>query len=262
MPGPTKSTRRPLKPAARPRLGRRVASGVAKASLAAAGPLIARPALSASIAVFAAFFGCVATNALYAQGGRHPHPLLTTRPVAGAVAQTSEDTEIGMPVPLVVEAQTALARAGYYSAPVDGRPGKVTSAAIRAFQSEKGLPIDGEASPKLLAALRSDEGKSEQEAKGGRVASLDAPETVPTNDASPPSALTSPAGAVVDRDLVRRVQEGLTSAKIAELHADGIMGSRTEAAIRTFQASQGLDVTGIPDKAVLARLKAVGASKR
>ncbi|KAB0679965.1 peptidoglycan-binding domain-containing protein [Aureimonas leprariae] len=256
-----KPNSRSRKPVARRKAGPRALAGVARLAVAAARPIARRPATSASLAAFAAFFGILATNALTAQTGRHMHPLLATRPGAASAPVAGNDAAPGgLSVPLVVEVQTALAEAGYYGLPVDGRPGPATSAAIRSYQSDHGLGVDGEASPRLLAAMRGD-----GETRGTddrRVASLDDVETGTASDAAPASVAAPPAADRPNRDLVRRIQEGLNSAKIAELEADGVMGSRTEAAIRNFQAMQGLRVTGVPDETVLSKLKAVGASHR
>jgi len=52
------------------------------------------------------------------------------------------------------ELQRLLNRAGFDAGTPDGVIGRGTEAAIRAFQQARGLPVTGEASPNLLAALR------------------------------------------------------------------------------------------------------------
>lgn len=49
--------------------------------------------------------------------------------------------------------QIALAALGYRTGPIDGIFGPQTAAAIRAFQSDNGLPVDGVAGPATLAKL-------------------------------------------------------------------------------------------------------------
>ena len=68
-----------------------------------------------------------------------------------------------------------------------------------------------------------------------------------------------PRGAMDDRQQIVRVQRGLASLGYDPGLADGIMGRKTRAAIRAFQAKAGLPVTG----EISARLEAaVRAAKR
>ena len=53
------------------------------------------------------------------------------------------------------EVQRALTRAGYDPGPVDGKLGKKTRSAIKAFQRKSGLTADGVVGEKTWAALRS-----------------------------------------------------------------------------------------------------------
>lgn len=50
--------------------------------------------------------------------------------------------------------QTALAQQGYDPGVADGRYGAKTAVAIRRYQQDHSLPVDGQASPALLAALQ------------------------------------------------------------------------------------------------------------
>ncbi|MDR6954107.1 GH24 family phage-related lysozyme (muramidase) [Ancylobacter sp. 3268] len=52
------------------------------------------------------------------------------------------------------ELQTQLTKLGYAPGPIDGRPGKLTTAATVAFQRSVGLYPDGIAGPKTQAALK------------------------------------------------------------------------------------------------------------
>ena len=54
----------------------------------------------------------------------------------------------------VAGVQRGLIRLGYATGPVDGRAGPLTRAAVRAFQGDAGLPVDGEPSAALLARLQ------------------------------------------------------------------------------------------------------------
>ena len=50
--------------------------------------------------------------------------------------------------------QTALRNAGFYNGPIDGRLGKQTREAIRAFQKASNLKVDGRVGPKTWQALK------------------------------------------------------------------------------------------------------------
>jgi membrane-bound lytic murein transglycosylase B len=54
----------------------------------------------------------------------------------------------------MAEVQLHLARVGLYDGAIDGKLGEGSRAAIRAFQSRRGMPADGAASRRLLEALR------------------------------------------------------------------------------------------------------------
>ena len=277
MPAPKRTTSRSSKKhAARPSAGGRLLSlGGGLLSLGGRGVrtgsavVARRPALSAGLAAFGVLFGSMAANAIYGQPGPHPQPLLATRGAASdvATAQLANDGSL-MPVPLVEEVQSALASAGYYRASVDGKPGPATEAAVRAFQEAQGLTVDGAATPQLLAQLR-------QLAAGEMlspvpdamaVASLEermGRTSRPLVQDESTDMLEDPLGGSLETlsedELVRRIQAGLNAAQVAELSADGIPGERTRAAIRTFEALEGLDVTGTPDPRILERLIEIGA---
>jgi peptidoglycan hydrolase-like protein with peptidoglycan-binding domain len=70
---------------------------------------------------------------------------------APAGAQTAAVNSSGS---VVREVQSSLARLGYDPGPVDGAMGPNTAAAIRGYQQQNGLLVDGRASPALAEHLR------------------------------------------------------------------------------------------------------------
>ena len=60
----------------------------------------------------------------------------------------------------MAEVQKELAERGYYQATVDGIMGPATRAAIGAYQSDAGMPVDGRLTESLLQSLRSGGGQS------------------------------------------------------------------------------------------------------
>ena len=151
-----------------------------------------------------------------------------------------------MTVPLVADVQLLLREAGYYQSAIDGRPGQATDIAIRRFQTERGLTVDGIATPYLVSQIRQ------------LTAAIPSPDERPQEDsvAGIIEGLGSES-ASLGSGLVRNIQSELTAASVAELSADGILGEQTRAAIRTFQALEGLDVTGEPSEPLLDRLREV-----
>ncbi|WP_206454851.1 peptidoglycan-binding domain-containing protein [Aurantimonas marina] len=234
--------------------------------MATAASMWRRPALSVGLTAFGVLFAGMASNAIYGQAGPHPSPILATRGDGESAERPHLANTHGlMPVPLVREVQAGLAAIGHYRAPVDGKPGPATEAAIRDFQRAHGLTKDGAATPLLLAQIRQasadapnpsrrpDEFASLDERMGGSSGMTDSLAEIPEGLAE------SGLAALSEDELVRRIQAGLTAAQVAELSSDGIPGERTRAAIRTFEALEGLEVTGSPDPRILERLIEIGA---
>lgn len=244
------------------------ALGLGRLALAGGRAVGARPILYGGSAAFLALGATVSANALFHQTTVHPQPMLVTRTVdALETASAGPRTEPAVarpwrptndpriqPVPMVREAQELLQKAGYYQAEIDGRPGQATDRAIRRFQAERGLRVDGMTTPLLLTQIRQLTGDVPTPSgapEGREYAGLDdLLNDLPADGSDIPILDEEPA----DPELVKRIQAGLTSASVAELKADGIAGSATRAAIRTFQELEGLEVTGMPSESLLAHL--------
>ncbi len=95
--------------------------------------------------------------------------------VPGMVAAAPVVQEAPRPVivrdPLVRSVQVGLVRVGYLHGGADGVAGPKTAAAIRQYETDKGLPVDGVASPDLLASIRSTEAASSAPAPANASAS-------------------------------------------------------------------------------------------
>ena len=116
---------------------------------------------------------------------------------------------------------------GYTPGPVDGRPGRRTAAAIRAYQRDAGLAVTGVPTRELLDHLKF---------------------VLPKVNARPP--VPAPSSALAT-DVQRQLQQrGYYTAAI-----DGRVGPATRQAVRDFQAAAGLPVTGVVDSRLLAEIK-------
>ena len=130
--------------------------------------------------------------------------------------------------------QTALYKLGLYSKAIDGVYGKGTAAAVRLFQSKKGLKADGIAGPKTLSALYGSAGSE---------------------------ALPSPAGNAeltvgAKGSEVKTLQNALKKLGYYTKTVDGSYGRGTASAVAAFQSANGLETTGIADSATLQALYA------
>ncbi|MEW2554914.1 N-acetylmuramoyl-L-alanine amidase, partial [Streptomyces zhihengii] len=111
----------------------------------------------------------------------------------------------------VSAAQWLLNAQGFNAGAVDGDFGTGTAAAVRAFQTAKGLAADGTVGPKTWTALLS---------AGAR-----------------PVLEQGSTG-----EAVQRLQRALTAALARTVSADGIFGSGTAQAVRDYQSTRGLTV--------------------
>ncbi|WP_296436017.1 MULTISPECIES: peptidoglycan-binding domain-containing protein [unclassified Rhizobium] len=172
--------------------GAAAVGGLGLQGIGVLGGVIGRnPSITGGTAAFLVIFSFVAANALWYQPGVHPHPFLRTRdslfpsaligrpPVeehTGEVttfkieregegeANSAETTNAVPPAPLagqpanqlVMDIQAELVRRGLYNGAPDGVIGPRTSAAILFFEETVGMPQSGDATPEVLAALRTD----------------------------------------------------------------------------------------------------------
>ena len=185
-------------------------------------------AAAASLAIVVMIFA----NATFLQSGQHPAPLFNAREAPPADGEDAKG--------LVEAVQAALAKAGYYSGPVDGIAGPQTQAAVRAFQSARGLAEAGQVTPMLLSALRADAAAVfRRDAKAAAA------------DGVQHTRLADPLVAEVQRALARSAYGPLTS--------DGLFGPGTRAAIERFQRDHGLPVTGEISEPLVVELRSAGA---
>jgi len=182
---------------------------------------------------------------------------------ASPVRQTAKPT---FP-PSLADVQRALQEAGFSPGLIDGRTGRRTRSALKAFQSAKGLKASGEVDRKTWQAL--------QEANTTQVASLPSvakhPKPTPAVSAREEEPVPSPelqaavaipaedsASATKEEmraaimeyrlrspDRIKKVQRALEQAGFDPGPIDGELGSRTDQALRAFQKAQGLEPDGI-----------------
>lgn len=249
-----------------------------------------------AVTAFAVAFSYVAANAMWYQPHAHGGAFFQTRPLAGQGSEGSlpgrqseetagletiirlepqaeptpeerpqavagVETAIVAPVPLapseaaprpgpqgdpvVEEVQRVLAGLNIYSGDVDGLTGPQTRAAIESYRKMVGLSVSAEIDDQLLQQLGA----------APRLASATPP--LPRGTPGMDLIETSSAGPRGD-EMIKRIQAGLKAFGNEGIEIDGVVGSRTRAAIREFQALFGLPETGEPDQTVYAKMRDIG----
>jgi len=128
----------------------------------------------------------------------------------------------------VRQLQQALKDLGFDPGGVDGQFGSNTESAVRAFQSDRGLAVDGIV---------------------GEITWLNIDEA----DTSNPTLRRGSTG-----NPVRRAQKRLTLGGFDIGGVDGIFGANTESAVKRFQRDQGLSEDGIVGPRTWERIDALG----
>ena len=152
----------------------------------------------------------------------------------------------------LVDLQWQLALHGYDPGPADGNPGPRTTAAIRHYQADAGLPVDGAPTQAVLDHLQYTVPAVRNAAApvpAVRRAAVDQPVLPGPLDSLDPG---------LRRIYIVGIQEGLKARGYNPGPVDGVAGGRTREAIRRYQAAAGLPVDGQPSPELLNHLKFVG----
>lgn len=94
-----------------------------------------------------------------ANGADIPEEVTDPAFLAGSAAKGKPRQAVAPGNGLVREVQQRLKDLGYDPGPVDGIPGKQTEAAVRRFQQDNNLPVNGVASHELLESLKQSSGQ-------------------------------------------------------------------------------------------------------
>ena len=151
------------------------------------------------------------------------------------IATTVEEMPAEMARAYIDDIQGELIARGYNAGIIDGVMGQRTRGAIRAYQRDIGLPVDGVASKELLEYMLFN--------KGGATSGS---EPVPS----------------LDPVFVRSVQIELVERGYYHGEIDGIAGPKTLEAVDRFQRDAGLVVNGAMDQRLLEELRTQPTSVR
>ncbi len=147
----------------------------------------------------------------------------------------------------VIALQTALAQLGYYEKDIDGIFGTGTLKAVKAFQKDQYMKVDGLAGWATQAKLTSLTGVVFEETEEDKVEMPEKPKTIFGGDYR-----TMQFGTAGDR--VRILQRALLALGF-KVTVDGSYGSTTHAAVKAFQKVVGLTQDGKAGKKTLTKLE-------
>ena len=163
-------------------------------------------------------------------------------------SSTSGTLKIGSTGSEVRKMQQRLKELGYLKGSADGDFGEATETAVKNFQANNGLTVDGKAGNATLNKLYSDSARK-------------APATTATNT---PKATNTPFTSLKNGSTgaeVKKMQQRLKALGYLKGSADGDFGDATEAAVKAFQARNGLTVDGKAGTATLNKLYSSTALK-
>lgn len=129
----------------------------------------------------------------------------------------------------VLELQRELNQLGFNAGPVDGVMGARTRSAIRAYQADNELLVDGQPTTGLLAHVRA------------------------TGQGRTPAPATPTSG--VSSRMIADIQEALRGSGYTTERESGRLDDQTRAAIRRYESDQGLLMSGEPSAELLRHLR-------
>ncbi|MBU8905930.1 C40 family peptidase [Desertibacillus haloalkaliphilus] len=149
----------------------------------------------------------------------------------------------GMNSEAVKDLQRQLTSAGYFSADVTGFFGRVTTSAVKEFQRDNGLTVDGVAGPRTFATL------------AGSQAETRTVVYQPETQVSAGAVYYDMLRRGISGEQVKDLQEQLKELGFYNGSISGEFDSRTETAVKAFQRQQSITVDGIAGPQTLSALE-------
>lgn len=150
--------------------------------------------------------------------------------------------------------QEQLIRLGYLNGSADGKYGKSTTEAVKAFQQQNGIKADGIAGGETQTTLFGDSAKG-----NGTDATAAETDTGTATTAGTPSATTLKSGSRGED--VKTLQARLIELGYLSGKADGVFGQATEKAVRDFQKRSSISSDGKAGKVTQTLLYSSSALK-
>ena len=253
--------------AKQPKAVKRRSNAFQDGAIAVGGMISRNPVLVGGSTAFLVTLFYVSANALWYQPFPHAGAFFATRNFQGLAHSAVDEPETTINIvrpnaapapmkgdPVVEQVQGILKDLDFYSGTVDGISGPNTRKAIQAYQQKVGLNASGEIDALLLDQLGATP----------KTASVPKPQPRPDTQAAVPVSLQTNSGQAnaaptqgPDPRIVK-IQAGLKAFGNDDMQLDGVVGSRTKAAIKEFQSLFGLPQTGEPDEIVYVKMREIG----
>ncbi len=182
-------------------------------------------------------------------GGQQGVVVITPQIVVGTATPSAASSSVlknGATGDDVRKMQSRLKELGYLKGSADGDFGEATETAVKNFQANNGLTVDGVAGSATLNKLYSSSARK-------------APTATITNKPTNTPFTSLKLGS--SGDDVRKMQQRLRTLGYLKGSADGDFGEATEAAVRAFQKAHGLTVDGKAGTDTLNKLYSSSAKK-
>lgn len=157
----------------------------------------------------------------------------------------------------VEEVQRELARRNIYQDTVDGRMGSRTQQAIREFQRQAGLKVNGEISEDLLFALRPSANISKPERANAPPKHSTLTDLVEQVQTKPEPKRVEPAPRQEGIKRLVAVQKALNQMAFGPIVTNGVMSAETRSAILRFEQDRNLPAKGEVTEKLVKQMEAV-----
>ncbi len=255
-----------------PDLDEEAASPLLEALGAVGGALARNPTLVGGTTAFVVALAYVSANALWYQPHFHSGAFFATRAVnyVGPPDPSTQETTIKIeregaarpkPNPVVERVQAVLASMNLYEGKVDGFNGPNTRKAIETYRKTLGLAPSSEIDDELLQLLGAKEttaGITPKAATPDPVQVIDDTEEPAISPEKIAARIEGEEAPAAGDPVIMKIQAGLKAFGHDKMEIDGVIGSRTRAAIKEFESLFGLPVTGEPSEQLYAKMREIG----
>ncbi|MCM3760136.1 peptidoglycan-binding protein [Alkalihalobacillus oceani] len=178
--------------------------------------------------------------------------------LSASSVQANDILRIGSKGQAVKELQQRLADLGFYKSAADGIFGNGTAGAVKQFQQQQGITVDGIVGPQTLRALQSPASSLTASVVSKEPPSVQPKPATPQEKEKPTAQPEAPGTTMLKfgarGQAVSDLQTQLKRIGLFNQAVTGYYGTVTEQSVKAFQRQQGLTVDGIAGPKTLEKL--------